>query len=175
MLGSRFQADLKYDDASIEKTDRDWEKEKAKWKSLSLEDKRRKHYVPQELVETHDEKIEEKKKFIAQMQKQLNSTKVRLLSYILSKQSCNSLSRLQAQKLKEERESQKLSKEESGINTHTRVMCGPVNVRNCELNFQAFQELQFACAYLSLRHVTAKAVHDAASATATLPNKCTAN
>ena len=81
LSGSRFQADLKYEDASIEKTDRDWVEEKAKWNSLSLEDKRRKHFVPQDLIDVHDEKIEEKKKSIAKMQKKLNATQVRLPAF----------------------------------------------------------------------------------------------
>ena len=119
-------------DAKSESNRRNWVAEKAQWQPLSLEAKRRKAFIPtkgfipQGYVDSHNEKIEDKKNSIAKMQKQLHAAKVCDRPRFLLLASQNFLCTLpflllQAQKMHEERESQKLSKEEHNININTRV------------------------------------------------------
>merc|ERR1712032_515402 len=88
------------EDYSIEKDDRDWVAEKAKWMPLSMEAKSSKRGISQALIDSYNTRVEEKQRFITQMQKILNATKT--------------------QKSKEKRESRKINKEETGINILTK-------------------------------------------------------
>jgi len=99
-LWNGFRENLEMEDYSIEKEDRDWVAEKAKWMPLSMEAKSSKRGISQALIDSYSTKVEEKQRFITQMQKILNATKT--------------------QKSKEKRESRKINKEETGINILTK-------------------------------------------------------
>ena len=76
VAGNGFRENLEMEDYSIEKDDRDWVAEKAKWMPLSMEAKSSKRGISQALIDSYNTRVEEKQRFITQMQKILNATKV---------------------------------------------------------------------------------------------------